>query len=159
MNKINLEKKSLHIAADLHNQWRLSRKIVEGTAIDGLPKREERFKPIDPEDPNGPQVDIANTPYNKLPPVWQNENYLASLDTLENISDNNEKNSGELDLEKTSTEVHNSWQKRHPQTSGEQAASYDNLSELEKNKDRVVVEEVVKNIDEAGYDFKLVKKI
>jgi hypothetical protein len=154
MLNFNVEKEAKKLASELHNKWRESRKIMVGTAIDGQPKREERFKPVDPLNPDGPQIDIANTPFEQLPLVWQNENYLSAEVVMNDIS---HLKSNTLDLETEAQKVHEAWQNRHPEAIDEQAGSYDKLSVIEKDKDRLVVEEAVEGVSEDGYKIKLDK--
>lgn len=155
MTNFDVKKEALKLASELHNKWRNSRKIVEGLAIDGQPKREERFKLVDPQNPNGPQIDIANTPFEDLPAAWQNENYLSAEVVMKDISDLREP--AILNLENESEKVHIAWKNRHPEVIGEQAEDYDKLSILEKDKDRLVVEEAVEGMSEEGYQVKLDK--
>ena len=86
MTNFDVKKEALKLASELHNKWRQSRKVIAGLASDGQPKREERFKPIDPQNPDGPQIDIANTPFEELPVAWQNENYLSAEVVMDDIS-------------------------------------------------------------------------
>ena len=155
MTDFDVTKEAQKLAATLHGKWRESRKIVEGIAIDGQLKREERFKPIDPQKPDGPQIDIANTPFEQLPLAWQNENYLSAEVVMTDISELAEP--AILNLESESEKVHIAWKNRHPEVIGEQAKNYDKLSTLEKDKDRLVVEEAVKELDEEAYKIKLDK--
>ena len=153
MSNFDVKKEALRLASELHSEWRQSRRITEGLALDGLPKREEHFKPIDPQNPDGPQIDIANTPFEQLPVAWQNENYLSAEVVMKDIS---HLESDILGLELESQKVHVAWQNRHPEARGEQAEPYDKLSTLEKDKDRLVVEEAVEDATEDGYQIKLV---
>ncbi|MFZ2310303.1 MAG: hypothetical protein WAW11_02055 [Patescibacteria group bacterium] len=155
MINFEIKKEALGLAAKLHNKWRQSRKVIEGLAIDGQPKREERFKPIDPQNPDGPQIDIANTPFKDLPAAWQNENYLSAEVVMDDISKLTEP--AILNLETESEKIHNAWKGRHPEATGEQADEYDKLSIEEKDKDRLVVEEAVEDVNEEGYEIKLDK--
>lgn len=155
---IDIKKEALRYASELHNRWRASRKEIEGTAIDGLPKREERWKPIDPKNSDGPKVDIANTPFDQLPPAWQSENYLAAETEIKIVDSLDKKLSGVVDLEEASAQTHVEWKKRNPWASGEQAGLYSDLSSTEKDKDRVVVEGAVEDISEQGHPIRLVNK-
>jgi hypothetical protein len=155
MINFDVKKEALKLAAELHSKWRESRKIVEGIASDGQSKREERFKPVDPQNPEGPQIDIANTPFEELPVAWQNENYLSAEVVMDDISKLTEP--AVLNLESESEKVHNAWKSRHPEVAGEQADEYDRLSVIEKDKDRLVVEEAVEDVSEEGYEIKLDK--
>lgn len=155
MINFDVKKEALKLASELHGKWRKSRKIVEGIAIDGQPKREERFKPVDPQNPDGPQIDIANTPFEDLSPAWQNENYLSAEVVMDDISKLTEP--AVINLENESEKVHNAWKSRHPEVAGEQAEEYDKLSIVEKDKDRLVVEEAVEDVSEEGYQIKLDK--
>lgn len=155
MTNFDVKKEAFKLAADLHSKWRASRKIVEGLAVDGQPKREERFKPADPQNPEGPQIDIANTPFEDLSAAWQNENYLSAEVVMDDISKLTEP--AILNLESESEKVHNAWKSRHPEAAGEQAEEYNKLSVSEKDKDRLVVEEAVEDVNEEGHEIKLDK--
>lgn len=155
MPNFNVKQEALRLASELHNKWRQSRRITEGLAFDGLLKREEHFKPIDPQNPGGPQIDIANTPFEQLPVAWQNENYLSAEVVMKDISQLEEP--AIVNLEDESQRVHVAWQNRHPEVIGEQAEPYDQLSIPEKDKDRLVVEKAVEDVAEEGYQIKLVK--
>lgn len=154
MSNFNVKQEAQRLAAELHTKWRESRAIIEGSAVDELPKRVEHFKLSDPQDPNSALVDIANTPFEQLPVAWQDENYLSAEVVMKDIS---QLESDVLNLEDESQKVHVAWQNRHPEARGEQAESYDKLSTSEKDKDRLVVEEAVEDVAEEGYQIKLVK--
>lgn len=154
MSNFDVKKEALCLASELHNKWRESRAVIEGSTVDGLPKRAEHFKLSDPQDPNSALVDIANTPFEQLPVAWQNENYLSAEVVMKDIS---QLELDVLNLEDESQRVHVAWQNRHPEARGEQTEPYDKLSISEKDKDRLVVEEAVEDVTEEGYQIKLVK--
>jgi len=145
-------------AANLHDKWRNSRKKAEGTAVDGQPNREERWKPIDPENHDSPKADIANTPFDKLPPAWQKENLLSAECAMEDIDDLTQKTPEIVDLEETSARTHVKWKERNPWAEGEQSGLYSELSTEEKNKDREVIQGAVDSIKEQGHNIRTINK-
>ncbi len=144
-------------AALLHNQWRSSRKQEAGLASDGLPKREERLKPVNLDDPDGPTIDIANTPFEDLSPDWQKENLAAAKKAMDDVQALAQ-HAGVVDLEESSAGTHVDWKKRSPWAEGEQAGPYSDLSFGEKEKDRGVISGALEYLQSQGYDIRAVNK-
>lgn len=142
------------VASMMHQEWRASRAIVKGQARDGEPKREERWKPVDPAQPNGPKIDIANTPFDKLPPAWQHENLLAAEAALSD-EEALAGTAGFVDLEEASARTHVHWKDRNTWATGEQAGPYKDLSPAEKDKDRSIIERSTGLVAKEGVDVKL----
>ena len=129
MHAVSLKSATVHVAteataAELHDQWRASRQLPDGTY-------EPRWK----DDGQGGQVDIANTPYAELPPVWQAENKSAAESAICAILKN-----PDATVESLAATVHEDWLDRNGDWAPpEQKLPYAELTEEEKEKDRVVV--------------------
>ena len=112
------------IASDLHEAWRAPRRLEDGS-----------FEPRMKDDGEGGEVDIANTPYHKLPPKWQAENKSAAEGVVRAVSSNP---TGSLDDHASA--VHDDWLSRNSEwASDEQKLPYAELSQEEKDKDIAVV--------------------
>lgn len=112
------------IASDLHEAWRAPRLLDDGT-----------FEPRMKDDGEGGQVDIANTPYHKLPAKWQAENKSAAEGVVRAIHVNP---TGSMD--EHAAAVHEDWLSRNREwASEEQRLPYAQLSQEEKDKDLAVV--------------------
>ena len=108
-------------AAKAHDEWR---KNFDATGT------KERIK----DNSDGTKGNI-NVPFDKLHPDWKRENLAAGKAAME------ANRRHPKDTEKAAEHVHNEWMKRNPK--GEHNASqhvpYNQLSEPEKEKDRVHV--------------------
>ena len=108
-------------AAKAHDEWRKNFDVT-GT--------KERIK----DNSDGTKGNI-NVPFDKLHPDWKRENLAAGKAAME------ANRRHPKDTEKAAEHVHNEWMKRNPK--GEHNASqhvpYNQLSEPEKEKDRVHV--------------------
>lgn len=117
------ERVSDSVATRLHDAWRAPRALADGS-----------FEPRLKDDGVGGQVDIANTGYADLPPKWQAENAAAAAGAIQAVSEN------PRDLEAAASAVHEDWLSRNGEwAEPEQKLPYAQLSEVEKEKDRVVV--------------------
>lgn len=117
------ERVSESVATRLHDAWRAPRALADGS-----------FEPRMKDDGAGGQVDIANTDYADLPPRWQAENAAAAAGAIQAVSEN------PRDLEAAASAVHDDWLSRNGEwAEPEQKLPYEQLSEVEKEKDRVVV--------------------
>jgi hypothetical protein len=89
------------------------------------------------------QVDIANTRYQDLPADWQKENKDSASVAVRLIADGRSQGadlSSSDFMESASSKVHDAWLQRNGEWAPpEQRLPYDQLSEAEKEKDRVVV--------------------
>lgn len=155
--EFNTQENIVGYASLLHNKWRETRKEVGGTAKDGLPLREERKKLSDPDNQESEQIDIANLPFEDLPPAWQKENLLAAEKAMNDIQalSNNGVNSV-VDLEEVSAKTHVTWKGRNPWAEGEQAGPYGEMSIAEKNKDREILLGAIGYLAEQGYTIRAV---
>jgi hypothetical protein len=107
-------------AAQAHEEWRNNYKKTNGDT--------PRVK----KNSDGTEGDI-NVPFEKLHPDWQKENLGAGKAALEAVSQ------FPNDIEKGSDYIHSEWMKRNPKSewNAAQHIPYENLSEEEKEKDRV----------------------
>jgi CO/xanthine dehydrogenase Mo-binding subunit len=110
-----------------HDEWRRS-----------LPPNEQN-EPRMRSKNGGPKADI-NVPFDQLHPTAQQENLAAGQAAAEAVSKfpNN--------LEQAAEYIHIEWMKRNPQDdyNAAQHKSYDELPEIEKEKDRVHVRTMMK---------------
>lgn len=136
------------IASKLHDLWREPRRLS-----DGLYKFEPRWKNTsDPEwivKHGINRVDIANTAYYDLPRDWQKENLASAQVALEQINCSLELEQpldGEF-IEAASAVIHEEWLKRNGEyASAEQKLPYFQLSEEEKEKDRVIIRAAIEEV-------------
>lgn len=128
------------MAGMLHDEWRRGR-LKSG--VHGSPDAvyEPRMKPSGLDD--GKEIDIAQG-YDMLTPKWQAENKAAARAALEVVTKEvdagrklSELATGGL-LELLAAEVHEAWMKRNPKAdyNAEQHVPYQQLPEVEKQKDR-----------------------
>ncbi|MBU4368657.1 hypothetical protein KJ575_03025 [Patescibacteria group bacterium] len=92
------------------------------------------------------EVDIANTPYEELPSEWQGENKISAEVAVTEVEKAIE--SGvpldESFIEAASSTIHDKWLERNGSWSPpEQNKPYAELSEEEKEKDRVIIRKAV----------------
>lgn len=125
----------------LHDEWRAPRRVGE---TDRYEPRVKKTKDQQWSEAHGGavEVDIANTAYNDLPSDWQFENQASAQVTVDRIADVVAAGD-ELDatfVESASSVLHDEWLKRNGAwAAAEQKLTYAELSEAEKEKDRVIV--------------------
>ncbi len=116
-------------ASSAHDEWRRS-----------LPPNEQNVPRMRSKN-GGPKADI-NVPFDQLHPTAQQENLAAGQAAAEAVSKfpNN--------LEQAAEYIHIEWMKRNPQDdyNAAQHKSYDELPEIEKEKDRVHVRTMMKRM-------------
>lgn len=97
------------------------------------------------------QVDIANTRYKDLPADWQKENKESATVAVRLVDDASRRGvdlKGEEFMESASERVHDAWLRRNGEWAPpEQKLPYQELSQVEKEKDRVVVREALAEQD------------
>jgi hypothetical protein len=127
-------------AGRLHDQWRSARRLETG----GYEPRVKTTADASWIDKHGTdQVDIANTRYKDLPADWQKENKASASVAVKIAADAREQGvdlrSSEF-MESASEKVHIAWLERNGEWAPtDQKLPYAELSEAEKEKDRVVV--------------------
>lgn len=123
----------------LHDEWRASRKQKGGSFEPRVKKtKDKNWIKIN----NTEEVDIANTNYGYLPEDWKRENKISAEVTLDEIYLHKDKNQelNEEFIEKASATLHEKWLDRNSQwAAAEQELPYNELSEEEKEKDRVII--------------------
>lgn len=135
------EELTTEVGSLLHDEWRASRKKENGTFEPRVKKTKDQAW----TEKNGTdQVDIANTDYRDLPEDWKGENKASAEVAIGEIYKAGGKNLDENFIEKASAAVHDAWRERNKSWAPkEQMVEFDELSEEEKNKDRVMVEKAV----------------
>lgn len=123
----------------LHDEWRAPRKQEDGTFDPRIKKTKDQewIKNYGTE-----EVDIANTKYEDLPEDWKGENKISAEVTLTEIYKAKNGNEGLNDefVEKASAILHEKWLERNGSWApAEQKLPYTELSEEEKEKDRVII--------------------
>jgi len=107
------------IAGKLHEKW----------------CRDRGYAPRLKTTADGKEIDIANLDFEDLPPKWQRENLAAAESVLDIM-----KSHPGIDTESAANLVHVGWlQRNRDWASPDQKKDYEDLSEKEKEKDRVVV--------------------
>jgi len=126
------------IASALHERWRSARYLTDGTF-------EPRIKDL-----AGKKFDIANLPFEKLPPYFQHANLTAAHTACSFVEDgcamSLDLNSASF-LEAASANQHEAWMAENPWcTDPLQMIPYPALSAEEKDKDRNVVRIAIKEM-------------
>ena len=109
-------------ASDAHEEWRRS-----------LPPNEQNVPRMRSKN-GGPKADI-NVPFDQLHPTAQQENLAAGIAAEQAVK------KFPNDIEKAAEYIHIEWMKRNPKDdyTAAQHKPYDELPEIEKEKDRVHV--------------------
>ena len=119
------------LASNLHGVW------ADGYRAGEMAKGNEnptRMK----DDGMGGQVDILNTSYADLPPKWQAENKAQAESAISLVARNMDDAMG--NIEGLAAQVHEQWLSRNSWAKdGPLGASYSELPEEEKQKDRDVI--------------------
>jgi hypothetical protein len=134
---------SYSLGSDLHEAWRATRKLDDGTFEPRIKKSEDKDWT---EDHGTDTVDIANCPFNELPSNWQHENLEAARVAIRLVYDKvmrGEKITPE-ELEQMASVVHEEWLKRNDYVFGpverggnpRLALPYEHLDQKEKDKDK-----------------------
>jgi len=109
-------------ASKAHDEWRQG--WIKQNAGQSVPRVKKNS--------DGTEGDI-NVPFEKLHPDWQKENLAAGRAAMQAVKQHPN------DIEAASEFIHNEWMKRNPKAdyNAAQHVPYDQLSEPEKEKDRV----------------------
>ena len=92
------------------------------------------------------EVDIANTPYESLPNDWQGENIISAEVAVAEVEEAIKAGvpPDEAFIEATCSMLHDRWLERHGSSAPpEQNRTYAELSEKEKEKDRVIIRKAI----------------
>lgn len=131
------------LASKLHDMWREPRKIENPT--EGQPAYEPRIKEVE-----GVSFDIANLQYHELPGKFQVENKAAAEGALREMpflvrEFGIERLMSPAAIESLSNTIHEQWMERNGAWApAEQMVPYQGLSEIEKEKDRVIARAAIK---------------
>lgn len=121
------------VASRLHESWREGRRRPDGT-----------YEPRMKDDGKGGMIDIANTPFADLPETWQKENMASAKHVIRAIDENPDATDDEI-----ASMVHDAWVARNETWAPDDLkVPFDQLPEDEKDKDRLVVEEARKALEE-----------
>ena len=149
---------SYSLASDLHEAWRLTRQKEDGTY-------EARIKKSTDEEWNinhgTDEVDIANCTFEELPSNWQYENLSAAKVAIELVYDKTlaGENITEEEKEQMASVVHDEWLKRNDWVFDSEygdpnlAVSYEDLSEDEKYKDKIQLDNAQAKVKEYVEDL------
>jgi len=133
----------------LHEEWRASRKQQDGTFEPRARKTKDQAWS---EKHGADEIDIANTDYANLPEDWKGENKISAEVSMEEIYKAIE-NGQELNedfVEQASEVIHAKWLERNGSWApAEQNKPYAELSEEEKEKDRVIIRKAVEIFNSA----------
>ncbi len=134
----------------LHDEWRASRKKEDGSFEPRVKTtKDETWKTAYGTE----EVDIANTSFAELPADWQGENKIAAEVAMDTVFHATEV-SRTLDdsfVEEASAIVHDKWLERNGEWAPEeQKKPFAELSEEEKEKDRVQVRKAIKIFEESN---------
>ena len=144
---------SYSLGSDLHEAWRLTRKKEDGTY-------EPRIKKSKDDDWNinhgTDEVDIANCTFDELPSNWQYENLEAAKVAIDLVYDKTlaGENITSEEKEQMASVVHDEWLKRNDWVFDSEygdpnlAVSYEDLSEAEKLKDNVQLDNAQEKVKE-----------
>ncbi|MFN8673899.1 MAG: hypothetical protein U0457_17695 [Candidatus Sericytochromatia bacterium] len=134
------------LAGRLHEIWQQSRKkMPDGTYEPRI--KDTKDQAWSKAHGGKTQLDIANTTYENLPADWQAEN-KASAEVASNIIFkliSNQKTADAKFIEESSASIHVEWLKRNTWAKGNKEVDmpYAKLSEVEKEKDRVIIKEAI----------------
>lgn len=142
--EVRKDEKTGELASLLHDEWRASRKREDGTFEPRLKKtKDEAWMKEHGVD----EIDIANTDYVNLPEDWKGENKISAEVAMGEVFKNrnviNDANR-EAFIEGASNVMHEKWLERNGSWAPpEQKLPYAELSEEEKEKDRVIIRKAI----------------
>lgn len=129
------------VGSTLHDEWRAPRKKEDGS----FEPRVKKTKDEAWAQSHGTQeVDIANTSYKDLPEDWKGENKISAEVAVAEIYKVGGKNLDDAFVDSASAVIHEKWLERNGSWApAEQNKPYAELSEEEKEKDRVIVRKAI----------------
>ena len=143
-----LDQEAATIAATAgHQQWQNGWKSEHGDEKREKTTKDEKWI----EEHGADKVDIAHTKYEDLPEDWKKDNLASGSAAVNGLKDGIEKGIEDQDelIEHASDFVHKDWLKRNGEWAPEsQKVEYKNLSEEEKEKDRLFVKAALKHVKE-----------
>lgn len=133
----------------LHDEWRAPRKQEDGTFESRAKKTKDQAWA---EKHGSDEVDIANTDYANLPEDWKGENKISAevaMDEIYKAIENGQELNADL-IEQASEVIHIKWLERNGSWAPvEQNKPYAELSEEEKEKDRVIIKRAIEIFNSA----------
>jgi hypothetical protein len=159
-----IEQAILQAADSLHELWREGYRAANGDSPrwkalndasvgwlqtrKDIPSSSVRTNP----ETKKPEIDIASLPNSKLPPQFAEENLKSAKGAVQSIA----ADPGST-MEERAAHVHDQWLERNGSWAPEnQKLPYSQLSEIEKEKDRVVVRAAEKAMETQGVETKRV---
>lgn len=150
------EEKTGELASLLHDEWRASRKKEDGTfnpqvkVLVATDDGKEKWFNADKVPPTAKELkrqDIANTDYENLDPYYQGENKISAEVAIGEVYKNRnaiDDYNREAFIEGASNVMHEKWLERNGSWAPpEQKLPYAELSEEEKEKDRVIIRRAI----------------
>jgi hypothetical protein len=133
------------LGSQLHEEWRKPRYREDSKDYEPRIKKTED-KVWSQAHEGAMEVDIANTSYEDLPSEWQGENKISAEVAVSEVEKAVEAGLplDESFLEVASSTLHNKWLERNGSWAPpEQNVPYSELSEEEKEKDRVIIRKAI----------------
>ena len=136
------------LGADLHEEWRNTRKRPDGSYETRMKKsKDEAWTDAHGSD----DVDIANLAFKDLPSNWQEENLEAARVAIKLVFEKvvtGEKIS-ELDRRRIASDIHDAWLSRNSSwASAKQAVPFDQLSIEEQEKDLAQIDPAIEKVQD-----------
>ncbi len=133
------------LGSQLHEEWRKPRWREESKDYEPRIKKtkDEAWSQVHG---GAVEVDIANTPYEGLPSEWQGENKISAEIAVTEVEKAIEAGTplDESFIETASSTLHDKWLERNGSWApAEQNKPYAELSEEEKEKDRVIIRKAI----------------
>lgn len=128
--------KAARLASIIHDEWRAAR----GADPAGKKEYAPRMKEV-----SGVSYDIANLSYEDLPDVFKAENFESAVVAERALLDGISKRLQDDELiECASDQIHEAWLSRNGSwAEPNQKLPYDSLSEVEKDKDRMIARKML----------------
>ena len=135
---------SYALGSDLHEAWRATRKLEDGTFEPRIKKSKDEVWNINH---GTDQVDIANCSFEQLPSNWQYENLEAAKVAIEQVYDKTMSYEPitPKELEQMAANIHVEWLKRNAWVfdpnygDAKLAVPYEQLSKEEQDKDKAQI--------------------
>lgn len=151
------------VGSELHDEWRAPRKKEDGTFEPRIKKTKDQA--WSQTHGGAVEVDIANTAYAELPEDWKGENKISAEVAVGEITKalQEKRELDEKFIEDASSVLHVKWLERNGSWAPpEQNKPYAELSEEEKEKDRVIIRKAIekqKEMEQFKKGFKIAKEV
>ena len=143
--KNEVEERVKGLGSQLHEEWRKPRWREESKDYEPQIKK-TKDQAWSQSHGGVVEVDIANTPYEDLPSEWQGENKISAEAAVTEVEKAIEAGTplDESFVEAASSTLHDKWLERNGSLAPpEQNKPYGELSEEEKEKDRVIIRKAI----------------